>query len=75
MKSMSERMMGYNMVLVHGGSARYKLAMWGVRLGVRMAKYLPWHPGKLGAWTRGRELPQPAVPPSAPGGERTGDRE
>ena len=41
-----------------GGPLRYKLAMWGVRLGVRMAKFLPWHPGKLGAWTRGRELPK-----------------
>jgi len=25
-----------------------------VRIGVRMAKYLPWHPDKLGAWTRAR---------------------
>lgn len=40
------------------GPKRYKLAMWAVRLGVRMAKFLPWHPGKLGAWTRGRELPK-----------------
>ncbi len=40
------------------GPRRYKLAMAAVRLGVRMAKYLPWHPGKLGAWTRGRELPE-----------------
>ena len=41
-----------------GRSAAYGLAMWAVRLGVRMAKYLPWHPDKLGAWTRGRELPK-----------------
>ncbi|MFZ5829560.1 MAG: lactate utilization protein B [Planctomycetota bacterium] len=40
------------------GPLRYRLAMTGVRIGVRMAKYLPWHPGKLGAWTRGRELPK-----------------
>ena len=25
---------------------------------IRLAKFLPWHPGKLGAWTRGRELPK-----------------
>ena len=31
-----------------GGPRRYGLAMWGVRLGVRMAKYLPWHPGQAG---------------------------
>jgi L-lactate dehydrogenase complex protein LldF len=40
------------------GPRRYGLAMWGVKLGVRMARYLPFHPGKLGAWTRGRELPE-----------------
>ncbi len=40
------------------GPRRYKAAMWAVRAGVRLAKYLPWHPGKLGAWTRGRELPK-----------------
>lgn len=41
-----------------GGSWRYRLTMWGVKIGVRLAKFLPWHPDKLGAWTRGRELPQ-----------------
>jgi L-lactate dehydrogenase complex protein LldF len=40
------------------GPRRYRLAMAGVRLGVRLARFLPWHPGKLGAWTRGRELPE-----------------
>ena len=41
-----------------GGPMRYRLAMGRVRLGVRMARFLPWHPGKLGGWTRGRELPR-----------------
>jgi Lactate utilisation protein B, C-terminal len=40
------------------GPKRYALTMWAVRLGVRLVKLLPWHPGKLGAWTRGRELPK-----------------
>jgi L-lactate dehydrogenase complex protein LldF len=45
------------------GPLRYRLTMGFVKLGVRMAKYLPWHPYKLGAWTRGRELPEvPAEP-------------
>ena len=63
MKSFSERMMWLTWSWAMAGPLRYKLAMWGVRLGVRMAKFLPWHPGKLGAWTRGRELPQPSGPP------------
>lgn len=40
------------------GPRRYRLAMTAVRLGVRCAKFLPWHPDKLGAWTRGRTLPK-----------------
>lgn len=46
------------------GPRRYALAMGLVRLGVKMARFLPWHPGKLGAWTRGRELPQVPAGPS-----------
>ncbi len=45
------------------GPRRYAMAMGAVRIGVRVAKYLPWHFGKLGAWTRGRELPK--VPASS----------
>jgi len=41
-----------------GGPRRYGLAMRAVRWGIRLARFLPWHPGKLGAWTRGRELPR-----------------
>jgi L-lactate dehydrogenase complex protein LldF len=41
-----------------GGPLRYRLMMKGVRIGVRLSRFLPWHPGKLGAWTRGRELPE-----------------
>ncbi|NQT40989.1 MAG: lactate utilization protein [Planctomycetes bacterium] len=41
-----------------GGPRRYRAAMGLVKLGVRLARFLPWHPGKLGAWTRGRALPQ-----------------
>ena len=63
MKSFSERMMWLAWSWAMAGPLRYKMTMWGVRVGVRMAKFLPWHPGKLGAWTRGRELPQPAGPP------------
>ena len=57
MNSMTERLMWTVWAWFMGGRLRYKLAMTGVRIGVRMAKFLPWHPDKLGAWTRGRELP------------------
>lgn len=40
------------------GPRRYGLTFWAIRWGTRMAKFLPWHPDKLGAWTRGRELPK-----------------
>ena len=41
-----------------GGPRRYGLAMWAVRWASAWRRFLPWHPGKLGAWTRGRELPE-----------------
>jgi L-lactate dehydrogenase complex protein LldF len=62
MKSFGERLTWKAWSWFMLGPRRYKLAMWGVRLGVRMVRFLPWHPGKLGAWTRGRELPQAAGP-------------
>jgi L-lactate dehydrogenase complex protein LldF len=46
------------------GPKRYRLAMTMVKLGVKMARFLPWHPDKLGAWTRGRELPEVPAGPS-----------
>lgn len=41
----------------------YRLAMGAVRLGVRLVRFLPVHPGPLGAWTRGRALPE--APPDS----------
>jgi L-lactate dehydrogenase complex protein LldF len=58
MRSMTERLTWVLWAWAMGGPLRYKLAMWAVRLGVRAAPLLPWHPGKLGAWTRGRALPK-----------------
>jgi L-lactate dehydrogenase complex protein LldF len=62
MKSTFERLLWRAWAWAMGGPRRYRLAMGAVRLGVRMAKFLPWHPGKLGAWTRGRELPKVSGP-------------
>ncbi len=58
MNSLSERLMWKAWAWSMSGPIRYRLTMAMVRLGVRLAKFLPWHPGKLGAWTRGRELPK-----------------
>jgi L-lactate dehydrogenase complex protein LldF len=58
MNSLTERLTWRVWAFFMAGPRRYNLTMWGVRWGVRMAKFLPWHPGKLGAWTRGRELPK-----------------
>lgn len=37
---------------------RYELAMRALRIGLRLARHLPWKPAPLEAWTRGRELPE-----------------
>jgi L-lactate dehydrogenase complex protein LldF len=58
MRSWTERLLWIVWAWFMGGPMRYKLLMTGVRIGVRSAKFLPWHPGKLGGWTRGRELPK-----------------
>jgi len=58
MNSATERLTWRLWAWAMSGPKRYRLAMWAVRLGVRLTKLLPWHPGKLGAWTRGRELPK-----------------
>ncbi len=58
MNSWTERITWKTWAWFMSGPKRYALAMAMVRLGVRMARFLPWHPDKLGAWTRGRELPR-----------------
>ncbi len=59
MRSPLERLMWLGWAWMMKGPRRYAFAMWAVKIGIRLAKFLPWHPGKLGAWTRGRELPKP----------------
>lgn len=65
MKSATERLTWRLWAWAFSGPKRYRMTMTAVKLGVRMAKLLPWwHPGKLGAWTRGRDLPQVPCGPS-----------
>jgi len=58
MKSWTERLTWTLWAWAFSSPWRYRMTMRTVKLGVRMAPFLPWHPGKLGAWTRGRELPE-----------------
>jgi len=57
-RSWTERLVWKLWAWSMSGPLRYRLTMLGARVGVRLARFLPWHPGKLGAWTRGRDLPQ-----------------
>lgn len=41
----------------------YRLSMRLARWGTRLVRFLPWHPGPLGAWTRGREVPEAPLGP------------
>lgn len=58
MRSLYERITWVVFAWFMAGPLRYRLLMFGVRTGVRLVKFLPWHPDKLGAWTRGREVPK-----------------
>jgi len=58
MNSITERLTWRAWAFAMSGPRRYRLAMAAVKLGVRLVPFLPWHPGKLGAWTRGRALPR-----------------
>ena len=64
MNSWTERLTWRLWAWAFSGPLRYRTTMAIVKLGVRMARFLPWHPGKLGAWTRARELPQVPGAPS-----------
>ena len=64
MRSLRQRIIWQLWSWAMAGPKRYRMTMAMVRLGVRLAKYLPWHPLELGAWTRGRELPKVPAGPS-----------
>jgi len=74
MNSILEKLTWMGWSIAMGGPIRYRLTMLAVRIGMRFIPLLPWHPGKLGAWTRGRDLP--AVPDHAFRGwwRRNGDQ-
>ncbi|HID74669.1 MAG TPA: lactate utilization protein [Planctomycetaceae bacterium] len=63
MRSWRERLTWRLWAWAMRGPLRYALAMGLIKTALRAARWLPWHPGKLGAWTRGRGLPH--VPPGS----------
>ncbi|MBN2291533.1 MAG: lactate utilization protein [Pirellulales bacterium] len=59
---MAEGLMWKGWAFAMGGPLRYRLTMKAVRIGSSLAKFLPWHPLQMGAWTRGREIPKASGP-------------
>ncbi len=74
MNSWTERLTWQLWSWAMSGPLRYRLAMTAVKIGVRLAPLLPWHPGKLGAWTRGRALPKVPGPSFRSWWKRNGRR-
>jgi L-lactate dehydrogenase complex protein LldF len=60
MNSWRERLMWKTWAWFMRGPVRYRIAAFGIKIGVGMLRFVPrWlHFGKLRAWTRGRALPQ-----------------
>jgi L-lactate dehydrogenase complex protein LldF len=58
----AEGLMWKGWAMAMGGPLRYRLTMRAVRIGASLAKFLPWHPMQMGAWTRGREIPKASGP-------------
>ncbi len=60
MNSLFQRTIWTVWAFLMGGSFRYRLSAFGMKLGMPLIKLVPrcLHPSMLGAWTRGRELPQ-----------------
>jgi L-lactate dehydrogenase complex protein LldF len=74
MNSWTERLTWQLWSWAMSGPLRYRMAMTAVKIGVRLAPLLPWHPGKLGAWTRGRALPKVPGPSFRSWWKRNGSR-
>jgi len=74
MNSARERLNLATLGLDDGRAEALRLGDGVVKLGVRMARFLPWHPGKLGGWTRGRSCrssSRPLVPRLVAAARRT----
>ena len=60
--SFIERMMWTVWAWLFASAFRYRWTMFGVKVGSKFAKFLPWHPWYMGAWTRGRTIPKAKGP-------------
>ncbi|MGD9126684.1 MAG: lactate utilization protein B [Planctomycetia bacterium] len=61
-KSVVERIMWTVWAWLFSSAFRYRWTMFGVKFGSKFAKFLPWHPWYMGAWTRGRTIPRAKGP-------------
>ncbi len=57
-RSIIDRLTWFGFAVAMKGDFRFRRTMSLVKLGIRTAPFLPWHPDKLGDWTRGRALPE-----------------
>lgn len=62
MNSLIERTMWTVWGWLFASAFRYRWTMFGVKFGSKFAKFLPWHPWYMGAWTRGRAIPKAKGP-------------
>ena len=67
----TERLMWTGWALAMGGPLRYRLTMLGVRLGVRMAKFLPWHPASSAPGPAAASCPRCPARRSGSGGKKS----
>ncbi|MDR1957680.1 MAG: lactate utilization protein [Planctomycetaceae bacterium] len=57
-RTLLDRMIWKSYAMAMQGNFRFKSLMFAIKTGMRIIKFLPWHPDKLGQWTRGRALPK-----------------
>ena len=62
-KSLVEQSLWRGYAFLMNSAWRYRTVMWGMKLGMPLIRFMPYHPWYLGAWTRSRTLPKPPKTP------------
>lgn len=58
LQTVIDKLIWFGYSLAMKGDLRFRLCMSGVKFGIRATPFLPFHPDKLGEWTKGRALPE-----------------